>query len=228
MVRMMTFDFFKKKKKEHKEVMVLKEDLKNTEALIHLLRQQGHDHINHIQTIKSMLLLEEYDTAKAYLDGISQSYHFTGFFLRLGNPSLTATVNTKKELANRNGIDFRIEKYCRVKLNRLKPWDLTSLLSNLIDNAMEYLLDNPNLAQVICFKMENKANLKGYRISIANTYHDSQVNANRFFEKGYSSKNTVGRGYGLSIVKEIVNSYNGSIDVRVENQLITFHVEVDN
>lgn len=224
----MIFKFLKKKRKEKNEVMSLKEDLKNTEALIDLLRQQGHDHINHIQTVKSMLLLEEYDTAKTYLDGISKSYHFTGFFLRLGNPSLTATVNTKKELANRKGIDFRIEKYCRVKLKELKPWDLTSLISNLIDNAIEYLLDNPDLPQVIYFKMENQDNLKGYRIYIGNSYKGPPINVDKIFQKGYSSKNKVGRGYGLSIVQEIVNNYNGKINVKVEQEMINFEVEVEN
>ena len=137
--------------RREKELEMIKSDLKNTEALIDLLRKQGHEHINNIQTVTSMLILEEYDVAKEYLQGIANNYRFTGHFLRLGNPSLTAIVNTKKELANQKGIEFIIQKYCRVKLKNIAPWDLANIVGNLIDNAMEHVLTHTELPQRVSF-----------------------------------------------------------------------------
>ncbi|ACB85145.1 sensor histidine kinase [Natranaerobius thermophilus] len=211
---------------KEKELAMLRTDLKNTESLINLLRQQGHDHINHIQTVTSMLILEEYDTAKDYLQGIVQNYRFTGDFLRLGNPTLTALVNTKKELANKNGLEFIVEKYCRVKLNKIKPWDISSIVGNLIENAMEHVLSNKDLPQKIYFNLEHTENMKGYRFKISNPYNGELNEIKNFFAQGFSSKKASGRGYGLSIVKNIVDSYNGKIDVFKENGNITFLVEL--
>jgi len=212
--------------KKEKELEMIKTDLKNTEALIDLLRQQGHDHINHIQTITSMLILEEYAVAKDYLQGIANNYRFTGHFLRLGNPSLTALVNTKKELANQKGIEFVVEKYCRVKLKRIMPWDLASIVGNLLENAMEYVMSHEEGLQRIYFHLENREDLKGYIFRISNPYQDKDVDFEKFFNQGYSSKASSGRGYGLSIVKQLVEQYNGKIEVRKEGPNITFQVEL--
>lgn len=212
--------------RQEKELEMIKSDLKNTEALIDLLRKQGHDHINNIQTVTSMLILEEYEVAKEYLQGIANNYRFTGHFLRLGNPSLTALVNTKKELANQKGIEFNIAKYCRVKLKNIAPWDLANIVGNLIDNAMEHVLTHKQLPQKISFYLENRDDLNGYIFKISNPYQDDGKDAASFFTQGFSSKESTGRGYGLSIVKDLVDQYKGKVDVYQDGQNITFQVEL--
>ena len=218
--------FITRSLRKEKELEMIKSDLKNTEALIDLLRKQGHDHINNIQTVTSMLILEESEVAKEYLQGISNSYRFTGHFLRLGNPSLTALVNTKKELANQKGVEFVIEKYCRVKLKNIAPWDLANIVGNLIDNAMEHVLTHKELPQKVSFYLENSENLKGYIFRISNPYKDDGKNSTNFFTQGFSSKASTGRGYGLSIVKDLVEQYKGQIDVYNDEQNIFFQVEL--
>lgn len=212
--------------RKEKELEMIKSDLKNTEALIDLLRKQGHDHINNIQTVTSMLILEEYDVAKDYLQGIANNYRFTGHFLRLGNPSLTAIVNTKKELANQKGIEFIIQKYCRVKLRNIAPWDLANIAGNLIDNAMEHVLTHKELPQRVSFFLENRDDLKGYIFRVSNPYQGDRKDFENFFAQGFSSKASTGRGYGLSIVKDLVEQYSGRIDVFQDEDNITFQVEL--
>lgn len=212
--------------RKEKELEMIKSDLKNTESLIDLLRKQGHDHINNIQTVTSMLILEEYEVAKEYLQGIASNYRFTGHFLRLGNPTLTALINTKKELANQKGIEFIIEKYCRVKLKNIAPWDLANIVGNLIDNAMEHVLTHNELPQKVSFHLENRDDLKGYKFKISNPYGYDEKDVPSFFSQGFSSKASTGRGYGLSIVKDLVEQNKGQIDVYQDGENITFQVEL--
>ncbi|MBM7616405.1 sensor histidine kinase [Alkaliphilus hydrothermalis] len=211
---------------KEKELDMIKSDLRNTEVLIDLLRQQGHDHINHIQTVTSMLILEEYTVAQEYLQGIANNYRFTGHFLRLGNPTLTALVNTKKELANQKGVEFIVERYCRVKLKNINPWDLASIICNLLENALEYVLSHGNLSQRIHFHLEHRVDLKGYIFKISNPYQEENQDLQAFFKQGFSSKASSGRGYGLSIVKNLVDQYNGKIEVYKDGENITFEVEL--
>ncbi|TCT15398.1 sensor kinase SpoOB-type protein [Natranaerovirga pectinivora] len=218
-------EIFKFSKKD-KELAMIKSDLKNTEALIDLLRQQGHDHINHIQTVTSMLILEEVEVAKEYLQGIANNYRFTGHFLRLGNPSLTALVNTKKELANQKGIEFIVEKYCRVNLKNITPWDIASIIGNLLENAIEYILTHNHLPQRIYFHLEHREKLDGYIFKITNPYEENGENVDDFFTQGVSTKASSGRGYGLSIVKDLVEQYKGKIQVYKNGDNITFEVEL--
>ncbi len=211
---------------KNNELAIVKSEFKNTEALIDLFRKQGHDHINHIQTVNSMLMLDEQEIAINYLQGIAETYRFSGQFLRLGNPTLTAVVNTKKELANQKGIEFIVLKYCRVKLSKIKPWDIASIIGNLLDNSIEYLLMNKELPQKIYFHVENTEDMKGYIFKIRNHYKQDNINLNRFFEQGFSTKANAGRGYGLYIVKELLEGYGGKIEVNTSEDSIIFILEV--
>lgn len=211
---------------KNNELAIVKSEFKNTEALIDLFRKQGHDHINHIQTVNSMLMLDEQEIAINYLQGIAETYRFSGQFLRLGNPTLTAVVNTKKELANQKGIEFIVLKYCRVKLSKIKPWDIASIIGNLLDNSIEYLLIHKELPQKIYFHVENTEDMKGYIFKIRNHYKQDNINLNRFFEQGFSTKANAGRGYGLYIVKELLEGYGGKIEVNTSEDSIIFTLEV--
>jgi sensor histidine kinase regulating citrate/malate metabolism len=175
-----------------------------------LLRQQSHDHINHIQTVSAMLMLDEVKTAKDYLKGISKNYHFTGHFLRLGNPSLTALVNIKLELAAQKNIHCEVLKYCRVKLKNIAPWDLTALIGNLFENAMEHVLSQETLERALKFSIENTENLKGYKIVLSNPYLEKSFDLEKYKGLGFSTKAKEGRGYGLNIIYEISKKYKGN------------------
>lgn len=211
---------------KNNELAIAKAEFKNTEALISLFRKQGHDHINHIQTVSSMLMLDEHTVAMDYLQGIAETYRFSGHFLRLGNASLTAVVNTKKELANQRGIEFIVVKYCRVRLTKIKPWDMASIVGNLLDNSIEYLLAHKDLLQKIFFYVENTVDMKGYIFKIGNPYKKGDTRLEDLFNQGYSTKASAGRGYGLYIVRELVEGYNGSIKAEVSGDVIEFIVEV--
>lgn len=221
----LTYKFMREIDKNN-ELAIVKSEFKNTEALIDLFRKQGHDHINHIQTVNSMLMLDEQEIAINYLQGIAETYRFSGQFLRLGNPTLTAVVNTKKELANQKGIEFIVLKYCRVKLSKIKPWDIASIIGNLLDNSIEYLLMHKELPQKIYFHVENTEDMKGYIFKIRNHYKQDNINLNRFFEQGFSTKANAGRGYGLYIVKELLEGYGGKIEVNTSEDSIIFTLEV--
>lgn len=211
---------------KNNELAIVKAEFKNTEALIDLFRKQGHDHINHIQTVSSMLMLDEQSIAIDYLQGIAETYRFSGQFLRLGNPTLTAVVNTKKELANKEGIEFIVKKYCRVKLSKIKPWDIASIIGNLLDNSIEYLLLHEELPQQIYFHVENTEDMKGYIFKVGNPYKENNIDITSFFKQGFSTKANAGRGYGLYIVKELVESYGGKIHINTSESNIEFIIEV--
>jgi sensor histidine kinase regulating citrate/malate metabolism len=105
------FSIKKINKYRYKEIenKLLKNTLSNTESLLTLFRSQRHSYINHIQTIKSMLYLEEYSDLMDYLEGISEEYRNVSELIRVGNPALTALLNIKKEIAEKKGIQLYIE-----------------------------------------------------------------------------------------------------------------------
>jgi len=210
------------------ELKTIKLEMNNTETLINSLRQQRHDHINHIQTISSMLILNEHDEAQSYISGIANKYKFTGSIIRLGNPTLTALINTKKAVSEKYDTELIIHSGCKVNLQRIKPWELSSIMSNLIDNAFDEVVKLDKLNRKVELNVSKSANGRGYEFTLTNPLCTSTtVDIDSIFSQGYSTKASKGRGYGLHIVKELVSKNNGTIDANLKKKSIEFKVYLE-
>lgn len=208
--------------KKETELELLKSNMKNTEDLLNLLRAQRHEYLNHIQSIESLIVLNEYEELHDYIKGISKEYRVTNEMIRLGNPILTAVINTKKEIAEKKGIMFYVKCKNKVSLHGIHSWELSSLISNLIENAIEEVATYEEEKWIkimiaytkglFVFEIENKGTI-------------NEKVRNHIFEQGISSKSAVGRGYGLFIVKNIVEKHHGTVECDVtEKNTVKFKV----
>ncbi|RKD25287.1 Sensor_kinase_SpoOB-type, alpha-helical domain [Caminicella sporogenes DSM 14501] len=197
--------------KKEAELRLMKSNMKNVEELITLLRTQRHEYLSHIQAIGAMLYLEEYKELNKYLRGISTEYRFTNEIVRLGHPALTALINTKRELAKEQGIAFYIKCKHKINLENINSWDLCSLFSNLIENAIEAALasEGKKWIKIMIDKKYDK-----YIFKIENTGKIKDEIKDKIFEAGFTTQTSVGRGYGLYIVKKIVSKYEGTINFK--------------
>jgi len=92
---------------------------------------------------------------------------------------------------------------------------LISIISNIVDNAfdaMDKVTDHNDKFISIYGFIENNI----YNLSICNNGPViSKQNLGKIFELGFSTKSTISgyNGYGLYIVKQFINDYNGEITV---------------
>ncbi len=204
------------------ELHYIKANLKNTEELINLLRIQKHDHINHLQTLQSMAFLSEYDKLSEYLNGIVNNYKYTGKIIRVGHPALTALINVKKELAEKNNINFNVVLKFKINGLEIQSWDLCSLVGNLIDNAIEAAMDckTDKFIKIIIDRIDSK-----YLFEITNSGYLSPNLDKKIFQPGFTTKGaSEGRGYGLYIVQKILDKYNGKLGIENINDTVNFKI----
>lgn len=197
--------------KKETELELLKIHMENTEDLLNLLRTQRHDYLTHIQAIESLIILNNYKELKQYIKGISKQYRITNEIIRLGNPILTAVINTKKEIAEKKGISFTVKCRHKVALKNINGWELSSIVSNLIENAIEEVanIEEEKKIHITIGYYNNK-----FMFEIENSGQLDDEIQESIFEPGISSKSAAGRGYGLFIIKNIVDKYNGSIECK--------------
>ncbi|NLC07517.1 MAG: GHKL domain-containing protein [Syntrophomonadaceae bacterium] len=198
--------------KKRVEVNLLKAHLQQVEGLLNSLQSQKHEHARHIQVIQAMLYLEEIDKAKEYIDGIAQAYQPSDGIIHVGHPALTALLNSKCKVAETKGIDFAFSVKCNPLNIKMHPWDLCSILGNLLDNAMEAAVQNTGNRRVA---LEIKYEDNQYVMYIYN--NGPAITAKerkRLFEPGFTTKNSEARGYGLYLVKKLVDRYGGNIEVK--------------
>ncbi|WP_207640980.1 sensor histidine kinase [Desulfofalx alkaliphila] len=191
------------------EVRLLKTHLQQIENLLKVLQTQKHEHTRHIQTIQAMLYLDEERKAREYIDGIVDNYWHTDDIVYIGNPAFTALINTKRKVAESKGIDFAVAVKCDINKISVEPWDLCSIMGNLIDNAIEATIqDNNNQRVSVEIKYENNS----FVIYVHNSGPRIQDKEN-IFKAGYTTKGSEARGYGLYLVAKLVKKYNGNIEV---------------
>lgn len=207
-VAMKKLDYYVEKEAELK---LVKANMENTEELITILNAQRSDYLAHLQSISALIYLEEYEELSKYLKGITKEYNYTNEIIRFGHPALTALINTKREIAREKGIFFYTKVNYEIEDIEISSWDLCSLISNLIENAIEGVLTDEGkkwIKIIVNYKYGN------YVFEIENKGHiDEAVMQKLFVEPGITTKASTGRGYGLYLSQKIVDKYGGNIDV---------------
>lgn len=99
--------------------------------------------------------------------------------------------------------------------------DKSTLLCNLINNAIEGCrnCDEKFVAVTI---LSDKNSIK---ITVENSSDIENADKKSWYTT--KSNNTI-HGYGMGIIKEIVNKYNGAFDIRCENKIVTANVIIRN
>ncbi|MGI6469665.1 MAG: GHKL domain-containing protein [Syntrophomonadaceae bacterium] len=193
------------------EAQLLKEHLNNIEDLVNSFNSQRHEHTRHIQTVQAMLYLDEVEQARDYLDGVAEQYWEIQDLVFVGNPALTALVNSKRKLAETKNINFDFAVKCDIKEMAIPPWDLCSIIGNLVDNALEASLKGSQPRRV---SLEIKYDNSHYGIYVYNTGPKiPKQQENLLFAPGFSTSGSAGRGFGLYIVKRLVGKYGGTIRI---------------
>lgn len=197
--------------KDKVEMSFLKTHLEQMEDLFKALRVQSHEHKRHIQTIQAMVYLDEIASAKEYIDGLSEGYSYTDDIIYVENMALTALINGKRKVAEINNIDFKFSINCSLGELKMNSWDLCSILGNLLDNAFEAVRKEKNhrLVGLDIDCVEGNYIMKVWN----NGVKISKDEMDKLFEPGYTTKESVGRGYGLFLTKNLLDKYKGNIEV---------------
>lgn len=188
--------------------LLLRNHLNQVESILKSAEIQKHEYSRHMQTLQALIELKKFEKAQEYINGVTDRYCFNNMIYYIDDPAISALINSKVNVAQISNIDLAVAVKCDLLGIGMPTWDLCSVLGNLLDNAIEAAVADPNPQVGIEFKYEDGF----YAIYIINNgiliSKPSQV-----FEAGYTTKGSEGRGYGLYIVNKLVHKYNGKIEL---------------
>ena len=175
------------------------------------MRAWKHDYHNHIQTMMAYLDLKKYDDMKNYLKDLNEDLGNIDTVLKTGNVMVDAILNTKLSLAANQGIKINAKAKVPENLNILDI-DLSVIIGNLMDNAMEAALKlvNPEDRFIRVYIREMKGQLY---ISITNSSFGEVKKVGFSY---LSTKLSENHGFGLKRVDDIVHKYNGFVNRQSE------------
>ena len=127
----------------------------------------------------------------------------------INNPAIYSLLTSKYHKAEELGIKINFEIFLDLQTLKIKIYDLTRILGILLDNAIEASSKCDEKEINIIIRKDNKANRQLFIIE--NTYSNKDVNTDRIFEKGYTSKadeDNKNHGIGLWEVRKILKKNN--------------------
>ena len=209
---------------ERKNLMLQKSYYEELEQNQTAIRKIRHDMNNHLTVIQSLLCSGNHDEAEQYMKGIAtQLQVHSRVFCK--NSIINAVLNSKYNLAAEHQIDcfFHIEMD---KLIGIDAISLCCLFSNTLDNAIEASLKIPNI-------QERHISVKA-RITDNSyfTYEITNTKRNRITEQDgrlrSDKEDIAAHGLGLSNVREMVEKYNGTLDISYTEASFTVTVLIRN
>lgn len=217
----------------HKTIIRNKnEEVKNAynpllDEIIQNIRANEHEYKNHIGMLFSMIQVsnsipELKERAGRYIGNI-QNTNVLSNVLDIESTIIKSVLYSKLVECDQLGISLSYEIKTNLENSLLDDTEITIILSNLLNNAIEASKNTINkdikvdIRKLERYKIEVKNNITGLNID------PSEIED--FFKKGFSSKGN-GRGYGLHNVKKIVKKYKGSIYARIVEDYLVIEIYV--
>jgi sensor histidine kinase regulating citrate/malate metabolism len=196
--------------------------IKNLEGFNKTLRTQRHDYLNHIQVIYSLMEFEEYEEARNYIEPVYKDIVRVSKALKTSKPAVNALLQAKLQMAEKNEIDMELEIKSDLKHLNMETWEFCRVVGNIIDNAIFALKLKDNNRYMLVEFTEDLQNIK---INISNNGDSIPKEIiDNIFKEGFSTKGDKGDGMGLAIVKEIVETFYGTVAVTSDEKKTLFEI----
>lgn len=176
------------------------------ETMYRKMRGWRHDYHNHIQVLKAHMELKNYDAAGYYLDLLDQDLRTVDTVLKTGNVMVDAILNSKLTMIRECGIKVDVTAMVPQDIG-ISGVDLSVLIGNLLDNAMEACMKVPAKDERF-IRIYVDIIKKQLYISVTNSM---QGTARREGEH-YLSGKMGSHGFGLLRIDSIVARYHGYIN----------------
>ncbi|ADL69624.1 signal transduction histidine kinase regulating citrate/malate metabolism [Thermoanaerobacterium thermosaccharolyticum DSM 571] len=188
-----------------------------------LYRKNKHELRNKILVLYELIRQMKYEDAEeflmTYIDDINNSL----IKVDTGNDIIDLLLYSKISAAIEKNISVNFICTVDLKYSKKVTNDICSVLGNLLDNAIEECdrLKNNKRIEIML-----KSDPVDYIFIVKNTCGEISEDVKRNILSGGFTTKGDGRGTGLSIVKDIVYSYNGDINIKIDDKYFDVTVEI--
>ena len=191
------------------------------ETMYRKMRGWRHDYHNHIQTLKAHMDMAQYEQASLYLDRLEEDLRTVDTVLKTGNVMVDAILNSKLTLIQ--------ERHIQTDATALVPEDipisgidLSVLIGNLLDNAMEACMQMPESERFIRIYIDIVK--KQLYIAVTNSMSGRARRSGLQYLTTKSGGHAGVHGFGLVRIDRIVSKYGGFLNRQDEEGVFATEV----
>ena len=187
-------------------------------------KKKTHEYKNQISCIETLVKKSQFTKLEEYVRGIYSKLDKELDAIDTNNIIVNAILNTKYQEAQENGIVFvlRINDLSGL---RIKDEDIVTILSNLLNNAIEACKKCDVSRRVLKLKFVNENGM--IKIGIRNTF-DTPILYENGEIKSTKSVRTEEHGVGIRNIIDVIEKYDGSYVIKDDNQEFYFSIIIPN
>lgn len=189
------------------------------------LQKIRHDIKNHLANVKNLISKKDIDNAQQLLNEIiGQTENISiGISQTSGNSIIDAIVAYKATVCYNKeiNIEYFLEKLPELFIDLI---DISSVISNLLDNAIEAAEKTENPHIIIKVLMHQKYLV----IFVKNSYHESPQLITDNGDLITTKSDKLLHGYGMQIVNEIALKYDGNCQLQLDGGYFITNVLLKN
>jgi two-component system, CitB family, sensor kinase len=201
--------------RDRTELVSLQRELDVTRTTTGTLRAQAHEFSNQLHTISGLIELKEYHEVVRYVSRLTRSQARLNDKVtsHIADPSVAALLIAKASQAGERGVQLRISDDTRLgAVDELLSADLTTVVGNLVDNALDAIGHTPDGWVAVEIAQQNA--------HVRVTVRDSGPGvapelAEEVFEHGFTTKAAADgqRGIGLALIRMVCARRGGRVSV---------------
>jgi soluble cytochrome b562 len=189
------------------------------------IRGKQHEFKNYLNTINSIIQVanegELKENLRTYIKSLKNVNKDIENIFHIDNLIVRSIIYSKLSDSGKNKIDFKYFVSNDLSQWKVKDYELSEILTNILNNAFEAARDSSDKIVTLNIFNEKDKNI----IEITNSSALVKLeNINKMFNRGFSTKEGQNRGYGLYNVKKIVESNGGKIQLSFENNNICLKI----
>ncbi|MBA8825806.1 sensor histidine kinase regulating citrate/malate metabolism [Saccharopolyspora lacisalsi] len=207
--------------RDHTDLQALSGELDSMRGFSESLRSQAHESANRLHTVVSLVELGRSEEAVEFATAeLELAQRLTDRVVgAVTEPVMAAVLLGKSAEARERGVDVVLTEDTEVDdelVDRVESRDLVTMLGNLMDNAIEAVLESPLTDRVPTVTVTIRTRGDDLIIRVAdNGAGVDPASVSRVFQRGWSTRQD-GRGLGLALVGQSVRRHGGRVDVTDE------------
>ena len=188
------------------------------------MRRVKHDIGNHISYMSALLSKGQYDELKKYFEKFNREVDEAMSTVQCGNRAVNIILNMEKSKAEAQGVQIQFD-ICIPPRLPFSDMHMCSLLSNLLDNAIEAKQQFPAEKDDYVVTVRMSTRREFLYIAVLNPVPENGKHEELALLE--STKQSADHGFGTKIVERIAKNYNGYVNYAVENDTFIAEVMLD-
>ncbi len=191
---------------------IMKDNYRNQQILIHDIK-------NHLMTIKALSQTRSFDKIDSYITGLLSSPELIRSRTFSDNDILNIILNRYTTVCENEHIPFSV--YAQTShLENMKPEDITSLLCNMLENAVDSINKSHDTSYGIKLLIKTDRSTNSTIIQLENS--SDTMPATDSSGLPVTTKNNSNHGFGMRSIKNVAKKYGGDVTICYDTDRKTF------